>query len=175
MLCTEKPYMQLFYYSDICLQLFSLSKAGQEGLVELTVQVIQNGKIYPLFIFGSLVFIFQVMFLFSFMSWAVWINGIYPFGNIWRILFFTICYLYHESGHLSHMLPVFNWMTNFSSRRTDSKWCINTHNHKNLHLNILKMFIRREIWQNKMESGQVCTDAILWCLARPKIKDSKYK
>lgn len=68
MLCTEKPYMQLFYYSDICLQLFSLSKAGQEGLVELTVQVIQNGKIYPLFIFGSLVFIFQVMFLFSFMS-----------------------------------------------------------------------------------------------------------
>lgn len=79
--------MQLFNYSDICLQLFPISKAGQEGLVELTVQLIQNGKIYPLFIFGSLVFIFQVMFLFSCMSWAVWINGIYPFGNIWRILF----------------------------------------------------------------------------------------
>lgn len=60
--------MQLFYYSDICLQLFPISKAGQEGLVELTVQMIQNGKIYPLFIFGSLVFNFQLMFLLSCMS-----------------------------------------------------------------------------------------------------------
>lgn len=88
-LCTEKPYMQLFNYSDICLQLFPISKAGQEGLVELTVQLIQNGRIYPLFIFGSRVFIFQVMFLFRCMSSAVWINGIYPFGNIRKILFLS--------------------------------------------------------------------------------------
>lgn len=60
--------MQLFNYSDICLQLFPISKAGQEGLVEFTVQLIKNGKIYSLFIFGSLVFILQVMFLFSCIS-----------------------------------------------------------------------------------------------------------
>lgn len=166
--------MQFFNYSDICLQLFPISKAGQEGLVELTVQLIQNGKIYPLFIFGtSLNFSSDVFVqLHELSSLDRW------YTSLWQYMkdsFFTICYLYHQSGHLSHMLPVFNWMTNFSSRRTDSKWCISTHNHKNLHLNILKMFIKREIWQNKIESGQVCTDAILWCLARPKIKESRYK
>lgn len=66
-LCTEKPYMQLFNYSDICLQLFPISKAGQEGLVELTVQLIRMEK-FTHFLFLVQVLIFQVMFLFSCMS-----------------------------------------------------------------------------------------------------------